>query len=122
MPVHDRLGQHRGGVEINIIVHQEKQLGSTAVVDRHLMVGGNDYEALLYTDDGKHSRPHFPPPRQQRYENSGGQSLAASSSLYNRAMEWKARMSPARTMFPSRHTPGEARTNKMVGKQGGQTK
>jgi len=33
-------------------------------------------------------------------QHSGGQSLAASSSLYSRAIDRKARMSPALTMFP----------------------
>lgn len=33
-------------------------------------------------------------------QQSGGHSLAASSSLYSRAIDRKARMSPALTMFP----------------------
>lgn len=89
--------------------HKHTHTYASAPKTRYNSAGGH----LLVCDNTtiftvQYTKKHcsvFPSLSQCIIQHPGGQSLAASSSLYNRATERKARMSPALTMFPAHEGP-----------------
>lgn len=86
-----------------------------------LLVGENttdDSASLKYdATERKRHRSVGTAQRKPTLQHPGGQSLAASSSLYSRAIERKARMSPALTMFPAINREPRTRVQKRKANQ-----